>query len=79
MEEAVCQDIAGTGIHNWIFSNTGDTNFLYKNNCLFISQPGGTGIIEVTAGDPGVLNTPVYDKFLRALRNLNNDEDVCIR
>ena len=78
MQEAVRQGIAGTGRHNWIFSDSVGRNHIqgrsYNNprGALYRASYG-IGIVTPVGGVPG---EPLYDAFTHALQALDNPEDL---
>jgi len=77
MEEAVKQGIAGTGKHNWLFSDGISPHVLkdrdYVRGSPLYNSTIGVSIISASGGSRGM---PVYDKFVNAFEDLNNEETV---
>lgn len=76
MTEAYDQGIAGTGLHNWMFSDSVSTSVFRdayaKNSKLHLSLRGTTRIGAV-GGVPGI---EIYDHFLDTMHELNNPQDI---
>jgi hypothetical protein len=76
MTEAYNQEIAGTRLHNWIFSNSVKTNILAKpfekGSPLHLASKGAS-IIGAVGGVPGI---ELYDLFLESMLDLDNPEDI---
>jgi len=77
MEEANKQGIAGTGQHNWIFSDgispVEITDQVYAKNSPLQNSTRGVSIVMASGGRPGMT---VYDKFSKAFKNLNNEKNI---
>lgn len=75
MEEAYHQGIAGSGLHNWIFSDS--FNSALRNRPFPRGSPlhlayRGVGLMEASSGIPG---DALYDRFGDTLRKLKNEHD----
>lgn len=78
MLEAFQQRIAGTGKHNWIFSDGLSGNLegrsFVKESPLYLAYRGA-GMVKASAGVQGV--TPVYDTFVEKLSAIKESpEDI---
>jgi len=75
MKEAFKQGIAGTGKHNWIFSDAiySLVNVNYEKDSPLYLSTRGTATIRVAAGRPSITE---YDKFFEAFKGLNNEENI---
>ena len=76
IEEATKEGIAGTGIHNWFFSDSYIglvPSRLYEAGSVWDKGYNGVGMIEASAGIPGLL---LYDKFRSKLAEINNPIDL---
>jgi hypothetical protein len=76
MTEAYKQGIAGTGEHNWMFSEAVSTSifadpFVIDSPLHLVSK--GTSRIGAVGGVPGI---PLYDRFLQSMNDLNNVRDI---
>mmetsp|Transcript_46416 Transcript_46416/g.70058 ORF Transcript_46416/g.70058 Transcript_46416/m.70058 type:complete len:458 (+) Transcript_46416:138-1511(+) len=76
MEEAYRQGIAGTGEHNWMFSDGLNADTIIggefdKDSPLHLASRG----VSVLTDGGGLPGRPVYDKFLQEWQGLNNDKD----
>jgi hypothetical protein len=75
MTEAYHQKIAGTGLHNWIFSDSVSTSILTKSfdigSPLHLASRGAT-IISAVGGVPG----NDYELFKKSMLDLNNPTDI---
>ena len=76
MTEAYHQGIAGTGDHNWIFSDSVSTSvfadgFEVGSPLHFASR--GSSRIGAVGGVPGI---PKYDLFLHSMMDLDNPHDI---
>ncbi|KAL3937806.1 MAG: hypothetical protein SGBAC_007153 [Bacillariaceae sp.] len=77
MTEAYQQGIAGTGKHHWMFSDSVSLDFLSDgvelHSPLHLATFGASKI-SAMGGVPG--RNDRYDRFLSALRDLNNADDI---
>jgi hypothetical protein len=78
MEEAFRQGIAGTGKHNWFFTEvlgpTWVTERTFPEGSPLHLAHVGASRFEATGGVPGL--SPRFDKLEAALREFKNDKDV---
>lgn len=76
MTEAFNQGIAGTGEHNWMFSDSVSTSIFAEpyvvDSPLHLVSKGATRIGAV-GGVPGIER---YDLFLQSMNDLNNPDDI---
>lgn len=76
MTEAYNQGIAGTGIHNWIFSDSMGSYLAdrqYEAGSKLALAYRGTGVLTATGGISGMSQ---YDKLDRAMQSMKNDQDI---
>lgn len=79
MTEAYKQDIAGTGEHSWMFSDSVSPSFFSNqefdvDSALYKASLGAFRISAVA----GVAGSPNFDTFFRSVNDLNNDEDISL-
>ena len=77
MVEAYKQGIAGTGKHNWFFSDSLSPNKVpgqtyQKNSPLHLATRG----VSMLTAVPGLPGTKTYDSFFAEWQKLNNDDDI---
>ena len=79
MVEAYKQGIAGTGKHNWFFSDSLSPNKVpgqtYQKNSPLHLATRGVSMLTATAV-PGLPGTKTYDSFFAEWQKLNNDDDI---
>jgi hypothetical protein len=76
MTEAYNQGIAGTGLHNWIFSDSVSTSILadpFESGSPLHLASKGASRIGAVGGVPGI---ELYDLFLESMLDLDNPEDI---
>jgi len=75
MKEAFQQGIAGNGVHNWLFGdvimNTQIRDAEYEKGSPLYLATKGIGIISFSSQ-----YTPYYKKYVAALQELDNNEDL---
>ena len=75
MEEAYRQGIVGDRMHSWIFTDGVSNDFFaskrYPKGSPLHLATTGTGLIGVNPG-----YAPIYGNFSRAIRELDNEEDL---
>ena len=78
MTEAVEQGIAGTGEHQWIFSDGVGVGRMvqrkYERNSPLFKATKGTGMITAVGGLPSTNNSP-YDRLASAMKQLQENTD----
>ena len=77
MVEGYKQGIAGTGKHNWFYSDSLSPNVVpgqmyEKDSPLHLATRGVSRLAAV----PGLPGTKAYDSFFTEWQKLNNDEDI---